>query len=236
MEPDDFIPASGLLEEEPQQSGWILTYADLVTLLLVFFVLMFSISTTNLEKFAEVVKSIRNNLGNSRPGIEAEGAVEGAFRGEDPELQTIVAELEAMIRENGQEERIRVESGDGEIRIRMQGAVLFKSGHAELQREALPFLDDIAKIINRYPAYGVNIKGHTDDVPISTERFPSNWELSAVRATTVLRYLIRRGVDSARLTATGYGDYVPLVPNDTPENRAINRRVEFVLEKRERKG
>jgi len=83
-----------------------------------------------------------------------------------------------------------------------------------------------------YSEYSVNIKGHTDDRPILTKEFPSNWELSSIRATTVLKYLIQGGIDPGRLTATGYSDLLPLVANDTPENRAINRRVEFVLEKK----
>ena len=87
-------------------------------------------------------------------------------------------------------------------------------------------------IAREYPEYTINIKGHTDDIPIATERFPSNWELSAVRATTVLKYLIGKGISARRLTATGYGDSDPLVPNTSDRNRAVNRRVEFVLEKK----
>ena len=79
--------------------------------------------------------------------------------------------------------------------------------------------------------YRIAIRGHTDDRNIQTRQFPSNWELSAVRATTVLRFFIQQGIDPQRMTATGYADYIPLVDNDSAENRARNRRVEFVLEK-----
>jgi chemotaxis protein MotB len=111
--------------------------------------------------------------------------------------------------------------------------VLFNSGSATLNKNALPILDKIARLLFEYPEYNINIKGHTDNVPISTKQFPSNWDLSAIRATTVLKYLIQKGIKPERLTATGYGDVMPLVPNTSAENRAINRRVEFVQEKTE---
>jgi chemotaxis protein MotB len=93
-------------------------------------------------------------------------------------------------------------------------------------------LDALLETLVINPGYKLEIQGHTDDIPISTAQFPSNWELSAVRATTVLRYMVDAGINPKRLTATGYGSSIPLVPNISPENRAINRRIEFVLEKR----
>ena len=89
----------------------------------------------------------------------------------------------------------------------------------------------MAQLFRENPDYRITIRGHTDDLDIDTVQFPSNWELSAVRATTVLRYFIQQGIDLERMSATGYADFFPLVPNDTVENRARNRRVEFVLEK-----
>jgi len=93
-------------------------------------------------------------------------------------------------------------------------------------------LDDIISMVNEYNEYNVNIKGHTDNRPIRTLQFPSNWELSAIRATTVLKFLVDGGVDAKRLTATGYGSKLPLASNTSEKNRAKNRRVEFVLEKK----
>ena len=109
--------------------------------------------------------------------------------------------------------------------------------------EPLQVVKDSAKIIfanltflfRQYADYRIGIRGHTDDLDIETVQFPSNWELSAVRATTVLRYFIEEGIDPERMTATGYADFIPLVNNDSPENRARNRRVEFVLEKEKEK-
>ena len=128
-------------------------------------------------------------------------------------------------------EFISVDARGEKIMIRIKGKVLFNSGAAELNPEGEPILDGIIKIIDEFFEYKINIKGYTDNVPIATQQFPSNWELSAIRATTVLKYLIGGSIDPHRLTATGYGELLPLVPNDSSEDRAQNRRVEFVLEK-----
>ena len=116
--------------------------------------------------------------------------------------------------------------------VQIRGTALFDSGDAKLKKTAEPILNELIAIFIAYDDYSVNIKGHTDNVPIGTLRFPSNWELSAIRATNVLRYLIKEGINPVRLTATGYGSLMPLVPNTSQKNRAVNRRVEFVLEKK----
>jgi chemotaxis protein MotB len=116
--------------------------------------------------------------------------------------------------------------------LQIRGAVLFESGSATMNPQAMPILDDIINIIEDYLEYSVNIKGHTDNIPIATKEFPSNWELSSIRATSVLKYLIAGGVNPSRLTATGYADLLPIVPNISADNRSKNRRVEFVLEKK----
>ena len=110
--------------------------------------------------------------------------------------------------------------------------MLFNSGSADLLPEAGYILSDIVQIIRNNPHYDVDIQGHTDNHPINTAKFASNWELSAIRATTVLRYLIEDGISQERLTATGFADLRPVASNYTPEGRSKNRRVEFVLKER----
>jgi chemotaxis protein MotB len=117
------------------------------------------------------------------------------------------------------------------IVLQVPGEVLFKSARASLSETALPLFEEIQKTFENYPDYTISIRGHTDNRPINTLQFPSNWELSAVRATTVLRYFLLNGVAAERITATGYADLLPIAPNDTAEGRSANRRVEFVLEK-----
>ena len=118
-----------------------------------------------------------------------------------------------------------------QINLQIDGRYLFASGKADLKDSARIIFANLTFLFRQYADYRIAIRGHTDDLDIETVQFPSNWELSAVRATTVLRYFIQEGIDPERMTATGYADFIPLVNNDSPENRARNRRVEFVLEK-----
>jgi chemotaxis protein MotB len=124
------------------------------------------------------------------------------------------------------------DSVEKKVVLRVPGLNLFKKGGAKLRSEARPVLNEIVKVINKKGKnYKIFIQGHTDDVPINTPKFESNWELSAVRATAVLRYFYDKGIEPERLTATGYADTFPMVPNNTKEGRAKNRRIEFILEK-----
>ena len=232
------------LTDENESIGWIVTYADLVTLLLVFFVLLYSISSINLEKFKIAMLSIQSTLGEAAPSTELLEIMDTPKYGENtPTLEEVIGlksrekelleEIDEVIREETIEGNIMVRSTEGMINITITGKVLFDPGAADLNDEANPVMEKISMLIAQYPEYDVNIKGYTDNMPISTERFPSNWDLSAIRATTVLKFLINNRIDPKRLTATGYGDLLPIAPNDTEDNRARNRRVEFVLEKKE---
>ena len=237
---------SGEPESEP---GWIVTFADLVTLLLVYFVLLFSISSMDLEKFREIARALQNSFGAESVSIvepepdsksiseEIKDNIEKVqeeilSENQDALDRELLWDVQEFVKKKKVGDNIVIYEEKDRITITFEGRALFDSGQAELLPEASPLLDDIFTVILNNPKYAVNIKGHTDDRPISTAQFPSNWELSAVRATTVLRYLASMGVDPNRLTATGYGSLLPIAPNDSPKNRAKNRRVEFVLEKK----
>lgn len=245
---------SEIMEEE-STAGWLVTYADLMTLLLCFFVLLFAISTMNLEKFKQALSAIQVSLGEKAPPVgllelvvDSPPAAIGFAKpssGAGPSEKKIVLEdligltsrdiyrdVQHFVHKSKLSDHIVVSIHGSKVIVRVTGKVLFESGIAILNPEATPILDDIVEISRRYPEHNVRIEGHSDNSPISTVQFPSNWELSAVRATTVLRYLIDGGIDPHRLTGTGYGSLLPLVPNNTESNRARNRRVEFVLEKR----
>ncbi len=240
-ENDDII--SSIVDEE-ETASWIVTYADLVTLLLVFFILLFSISSLHVEKFKKAMASIQINLGESEPKIyllklmEPTGTttdMEVSFEesiGKKTRQERLMQDIQEVIKEETIGDNIVVKTSGGRISMLIKGKVLFNPGAAEINPGANQIMDKIAALISEYPEYTINIKGYTDNVPISTAKFPSNWELSAIRATTVLQFLVKKGIDPRRLTATGYGELMPIASNDTEENRAKNRRVEFVLEKK----
>ena len=230
--------------EENDTAAWLVTYADLMTLLVVFFILLYSISSLNLEKFKNALESIQASLGETNPRVgmfdlvnvpesRDQNFVLEDLSGLRSREQEMLGSLNEFIEDKNLSENIVIQSKEGKIYIQIRGRILFASGSAVFNEAAIPILNEIAGIIQTYSEYMINIKGHTDDIPISTQQFPSNWELSAVRATTVLKHMISLNIDPYRLTATGYGDLLPLVPNDSTENRAINRRVEFVLERKE---
>jgi chemotaxis protein MotB len=144
-----------------------------------------------------------------------------------------LASIEQMLREQELIGMAEAEATARGVIIRVKGQLFFAAGSAELLERSYPMLNEIGAILLAFP-YNITVEGHTDDQPIHTERFPSNWELSTARAISVMRYLSeRRGVPAARMGVAGYADIHPVVPNDSPEHRAANRRVEFVFHKGE---
>lgn len=233
--------ADSLLEND-EEAGWLLTYADLTTLLLVFFVLLYSISSIEHERFKATFKALTQNAeGNSCvseylemfdfPDYGNEQITLEDLTGLRSRKDTIVKDINKFISQDNDNNDMDLIVSMGKIIIRIDGSYLFHPASAELNKGFVIVLNKITRILDEYPEYSLNIKGHTDDIPIVSERYPSNWELSAGRATAVLKHFIKNGIDPLRLTATGYGSILPIVPNNSDENRAKNRRVEFVLEK-----
>jgi chemotaxis protein MotB len=225
------------------EATWLVTYADLMTILLVFFVLLYTLAYFQKEQYKNAVESIKvqvdedANLIGLVELLEVPETVDTQITIEDitgmhSREKTLFDKITKFARANSQKQNISTRILDGKIIVSVKGKALFNSGSASLNSTAISIFNEIIQILDDYPDYNINIKGHTDNIPISTNIFPSNWELSAVRATTVLKYLVSKGVNPKRLTATGYGKVMPLVPNNSPVNRAQNRRVEFVLEKK----
>ncbi len=222
---------------------WLVTYADLMTIMLVFFVLLYTLSFFEKEKYKRTIETIKirvesnENLIGLMELMEIPESVDTQITIEDitglrSRDKSLFENITKFARSSRQNKNISSRILDGKIIVSIKGKALFNSGSASLNDTAVSIFDEIILILTDYPEYNINIKGHTDNSPISTAIFPSNWELSAVRATTVLKYLISKGVRPQRLTATGYGEIMPLVPNTSEENKAQNRRVEFVLEKK----
>ena len=206
---------------------WMATFSDMVTLVMVFFILMYAIASKNVSTFkSAIIGADAKSIGV----LEALNAVEIQETLQNLEMtktDDILSEVSGV----AEQENLDIETSQGKIIVRVPGASLFKPGQADLQLSARSVLDAVVGVVNNYPDYKIHIQGHTDDESISTEKFPTNWELSAGRATAVLRYFYDKGVEPENMTATGYADTFPLVTNDTVPGRAKNRRVEFVLEK-----
>ncbi len=238
-------------EQEDSSNSWIVTFADMMTLILVFFILLYTLADYDDKAFRARISDISVLDGDgeqisvidyaSRSGRNPEPlkAVEDMLGlNASPDViqnlnPKVYSDMESMVENTDLSETVELKQVGDQINLRIDGRFLFESGKAELKDEAKIIFNNLALIFKENPDYSIAIRGHTDDLSINTVQFPSNWELSAIRATTVLRYFIQQGLDPERMSATGYADFLPLVSNDTPENRAINRRVEFVLEKKE---
>jgi len=216
---------------------WTTTFADLMSLLLCFFVLLLSFSELDRQKFKVLSGSLKEAFGVQRiknvmdmpKGIDI---ISQDFQ--DPNFieETLVEQIRSTIRMARLEGNVRVKEDELTVTVTFPDRLLFDSGSAELKKEALPVLARFREIVRSAP-HQIMVVGHTDNIPIHNERFPSNWELSAARASAVIRYFIREGVAApSRFLAVGKADTVPVAPNDTPENRARNRRVELVFQKR----
>ncbi len=218
-------------DEAEDDQGWLTTFGDLMSLLLVLFVFLVAFASFEPERYAvssepQTVEGTGQAVPTSE-GPPAETPSEGAQAGGGVRGEATLGEdLGPAFEGLGDEVQIQVQKG--QINLEIKDAILFAPGTASLSREGLPVLNRIAELLKDSDYY-VSIEGHTDNVPIHTLRYPSNWELSTGRAAAVLRYLAARGVPAERMRAIGYADTRPIAPNDTPESRAKNRRVTLVL-------
>lgn len=199
---------------------WLITLSDLLSLLLVFFIIFFALSRIPGKKKETTVHSGASHV-VSAPASNSK---------KNENLDTIQKEVKSTVTALGMDEQVMIQVGVQEVLITMKENVTFRTGEADLLKDSKPILDTVAEMVKRYPSFQVEIDGHTDDQPINTSRFPSNWELSVARATSVLKYLMTsHGLDPARFIIKGNAEQRPVSPNWTPEQRAKNRRVEIRL-------
>jgi len=233
--------------------AWLATMGDLMSNLLVFFVLMLSFANTDRQIFLETMESIQTALGfvdaGAGQGFDPDRLVEEARSTSSacvPALvepatrqpamdQRIMQQVQQAIARNRLSRVVEAATSERGVIVRVRGKALFKPGSDQLLPIAFVFLDEIIRIAREFP-YDLSIEGHTDDSDLDAEAFASPWHLSTARAISVLQVLLDRGqIDPARIAISGFGSTRPLVPNDSEENRAINRRVEFVF-KRDQAG
>ncbi len=205
---------------------WLVTYADAVTLILCFFIILFSVSEPKESAYKRIAES-----------FAAAGFIEII---EDNPFEIILEELDIMIEENQLQKDMSVEETEKGLVLELSSSSFYHSGSARFRREAIPVLEQVGDILRdfEYDAYVIEVEGHTDDVPIKNSPiFPSNWELSGARAANVVRFFIADGLDRELMKSTGFADVKPKVPNldkegnPIPANRNLNRRVLVKVER-----
>lgn len=211
-------------------AAWITTYSDLMSLLLTFFILLYSMSSLNTDKFQSVASSFQSILsGSSGESIlnEQESIIE--LTETYIENKELYDKVSNYLEEGSLGDNVSVSMNAKGVFVEMKEAILFEPGSASLKSEGIEVLKQLEDLINDFDNELV-IEGYTDDVPESSARFPTNWELSTARAVSVVRHLIdEENIDPKRLSAVGYGEHRPIVPNDSVENRASNRRVNILI-------
>lgn len=255
-------------------ANWMNTFADLMNLLLCFFVLLFSMSSVDADKFEALVQSLEHSFsilpqGGSSIGDgqmvaagvnqlqlldqyykeaanssskedgedneEEENDPEQALKEEMAEAglkesEEMAEQIEKMLEEQRIGDQVEIDSNAQFVRLTLNGALLFDSGKSEIREDALPLVDKLSLILENYDSSLIDIEGHTDNVPISNEKYENNDVLSAYRAFAVKNYVLGKTVlEAGKINATGCGEYNPVADNGTPEGRARNRRVEIKI-------
>lgn len=241
-------------EEHENHERWLVSYADFITLLFAFFVVMYAISSVNEGKYRVLSNSLVNAFKNTtgQPGGQPIAVIQGApvlppkpiakperlpDAKKADELKTerrskmknVADEIMVALQPLVAQGKVRLLETSRGVTIEINDSILFPAGQAKLQVASINAMMAIAQVLSSSD-FPITIEGHTDNIPISTQQFPSNWELSAMRATTVLRLFNEGGVGAERLTAIGYGETRPVETNTTIEGRARNRRVSILID------
>lgn len=234
------LPPDPPLSDDQHVDSWLISYADLITLLLCFFVIIVSMSKPQQERLEVATQSIRKEFGQDQ-----ETPKPLYLSGEDILIlrpnAPIIGDIEKVITASPELKAVAdvTETESGTVVIELKSSYFYESGSAEFRGEGKKILSELAEQLRKpaYEGFKISVEGHTDDVPIKTERYPSNWELSTARATNVVRFLIGEGFSPQRLKASGYADSLPKLPNrdssgkPLPENQAQNRRILLTLER-----
>ncbi len=254
-------------QDDVEEASWMTTYSDLVTLLLTFFVLLFSMASIDNQKFEEIKKSLKSSFIHWSAGDEFDynkgedmikimpdsNPLDDGMKNVDNSLkefkeiytqaqleqavsevmteraEALKSDMQQQIDDMGLTDYITVVREVHNVILRIESLVLFDLGKAEIKDSGKVVLDNLSRLLSTVENE-ILIQGHTDDLPINTLIFPSNWELSTKRATNVCLYFIENcSISPDKLTATGNGEYKPVVPNDSDENRQRNRRIDIVL-------
>lgn len=248
------------LKKEPEKHAnherWLVSYADFITLLFAVFVVLYAMGQSDKKKVEEVMQAIQQSFGMATagtapkvsvipsqaitviPSLKPEIKVAPAgrtrsgqvkTRADEKDFRQIKSAVEAYLVKQGAQNKVTLEITRRGLIVSLKEAGFFNSGQANIKPEAYELINTIAEVMTQYNN-PLRLEGHTDNVPISTAQFPSNWELSTARATNGLKYLLKNfDVDANKISATGYAEFRPIAANDTSEGRARNRRVDLVM-------
>lgn len=237
-------------EEEPENHDrWLVSYADFITLLFAFFVVMYAISSVDERKYRVLADSLGNAFGKGpvnapvirekpppglpmlplrSPSLHKQRAAEAAVRRERETMTAIARSLLKALAPLVSEGKVRVTQTTRGVSVEINASVLFAPGEAKLSAQSDQALTAVAQVL-KDDFHAIQVEGHTDNIPISNAAFPSNWELSAVRASSVVRLFLENGIAESRLVAVGHGSNQPVGSNDTAEGRLRNRRVQLMI-------
>ncbi|WP_132768153.1 OmpA/MotB family protein [Tepidibacillus fermentans] len=235
-------------ESHENHERWLITYSDLITLLMIFFVVMYSMSKLEVAKFEQIKVSLMDALSTNDSMIEGVGVAKSGNtektqeggdeknkqyakqQEEEKKLQNFLKEIEKYIKANHLEDVVELEEVPRGVQISMKDKILFDFGKADLKPESKMILDKISNLLKDLP-HPLSIEGHTDNRPVlPSSPFKSNFDLSTARANSVLEYMVNQHqIDPKRLRIVGYGEYKPVYKNDTEEHRQANRRVVIVV-------
>lgn len=230
-------------DEHENHERWLVSYADFITLLFAFFVVMYAISSVNEGKYRVLSQSLGNAFGQKVPAaapapppavvqpilpLPRKSRNAELLRHEREQMTDIARDILKALAPLVQQGKVRVMQTSRGVTVDINASVLFAPGEAKLAESSIQALKAVAAVLRR-DRHAVRIEGHTDNVPISTAFFPSNWELSAVRASSVVRLFADSGIAENRLMAVGYGDTRPVDDNRTADGRLRNRRVQIMI-------
>jgi chemotaxis protein MotB len=237
-------------EKEPNHERWLLTYSDLITLLMIFFVVMYASSTVSTDKYKKLSQSLnaafegsgKTIIGDNSPmGIlestdkiidkvpEEDKLSEASKTLEENKMEDIKKNVDKYLKQNGLSSSVSTKIDERGLQVSLNSTLLFDIGKAEVKTDSIKKLISIGKMLNTVDNY-VRIEGHTDSIPISNYEFKSNWQLSAIRATNVTELLISQaGIHPKRISSVAYGENRPVADNTTEIGRAKNRTVDIII-------
>lgn len=221
----------------PPAGSWLITWSDLVTLLLCFFILLYSFSALDVDKFRQFIASFQGQGildGGTVPITDVPPLAPDSSTDDDAgpfyaDNGRLMVHIQEYLKENGIEGQVKVYREEQGVMIEIKDHLFFDSARADIRTDGMPLLNKLATMLNQMPN-DVVVEGHTDNIPIRTLEFPTNWELSAARSARVVRYFTEiRGLDSRRFAAMGYGEFRPSTSNATADGRNQNRRVVLLI-------